>query len=165
MRYKASYSPQHILDPETLSWIPLDDKVQRALDKKSYVAFSREISESNPDEKFSEGEKMKENGNAYKETPLGSGTEEESDDEIDYPEGSLFKYRVPGILSKEEVETRCDLDHWKLVTPGSLVDMKDLVGWKAMDITDPLSLKGIVAELAASLGPEVVKQSAVTIFA
>lgn len=34
-----------------------------------------------------------------------------------------------------------------------------------MDITDPQSLKGIVAELAASLGPEVVKRSAVTIIA
>lgn len=109
----------------------MDDNVRRALDKKPYVAFSKELSELNPNENFSDDKKFEgnillseENSTTAKETPTGSETNEVSDDDINYPEGSLFKYRVPGILSREEVETRCDLDHWKLVIQGTLVDME-----------------------------------------
>lgn len=36
--------------------------------------------------------------------------------------------------------------------------MQDLRGWTSWDIRDPSSLKGIVAELAAALGPCLVSQ-------
>lgn len=41
---------------------------------------------------------------------------------------------------------------------------QDIVGWETMDITDPQSLKGIVGEFAATIGPKVVKHSAVALF-
>lgn len=34
--------------------------------------------------------------------------------------------------------------------------MEDLQGWEEGDVSDPQGLKGIVAELAAALGEEVV---------
>ena len=36
--------------------------------------------------------------------------------------------------------------------------------WEASKITQPYSIKGMVAELAATIGPEVMKNSAVKIF-
>lgn len=112
----------------------------------------------------------------------GSGSEEEGE----VPEGSLFDLAVPGILTMEEVETLVDLDHWALMANGTLVEMEvrpfdtscgvkdawltdierlqDLVAWEDSNIREPQSIKGIVAELAAALGPKVVKESAVKLF-
>lgn len=42
--------------------------------------------------------------------------------------------------------------------------MQDLVGWERMPMDSPQSVKGIVAELAAVLGPKLVKDSAVVLF-
>lgn len=36
--------------------------------------------------------------------------------------------------------------------------VQDLRGWASWDIRDPGSLKGVVAELAAALGPALVSQ-------
>lgn len=39
---------------------------------------------------------------------------------------------------------------------------QDLVNWENMPMREPQSIKGIVAELAAALGPRVVGESAVS---
>lgn len=53
--------------------------------------------------------------------------EMDSDSEIDeheeIPEGSLFEFNVPGVLSKEEVE-KLDLAHWKILVRNTLVDLE-----------------------------------------
>ena len=41
---------------------------------------------------------------------------------------------------------------------------QDLKGWEDLHITDPQSIKGIAAELAATLGPKVMHHSAVSLF-
>ena len=41
------------------------------------------------------------------------------------PEGSLFDYNVPGIMSKDEV-ARLDLAHWKLLVRTSMVELEVL---------------------------------------
>jgi hypothetical protein len=97
-------------------------------------------------------------------TTLELDSDDDSVDETEIPSGSLFDYHIPGILTKEEVE-KLELDKWKFNVRNRFVDMEDLNGWEESKITDPQSLKGIVAELAAALGPEVVKGgSAVTLF-
>lgn len=45
-----------------------------------------------------------------------------------------------------------------------MLTIQDLVGWETSSVKDPQAIKGIVAELAATLGPEVVKNSAVVMF-
>lgn len=42
MRYKIDYSPQYMLDPESLTWNPLDAKMLKLLDQKPYVSLSAE---------------------------------------------------------------------------------------------------------------------------
>lgn len=40
-----------------------------------------------------------------------------------------------------------------------LTSMQDLVGWDRSNISDPHSIKGAIAELAASIGPDLVEQT------
>jgi arginyl-tRNA---protein transferase len=87
-------------------------------------------------------------------TTLELDSDNDSADETEIPEGSLFDYHVPGILTKEEVE-RFKLGEWGLLVRTSFVEMKAVSGWDEMKVTDPQSIKGIVAELAAALGPEI----------
>lgn len=97
-------------------------------------------------------------------TTLELDSDNESADETEIPEGSLFDYHVPGILTVEEVK-KLKLEEWRLRVRNDFVEMKALRGWESSKVTDPQSLKGIVAELAAALGPEVVKGgSAVNLF-
>ncbi|GAB1191103.1 hypothetical protein APSETT444_000273 [Aspergillus pseudonomiae] len=143
MRYKGSFKPQYILDPESYTWDPLDGELAKKLDERPYVSLSRD--RCRPAEGTSES----------------TGTE--ADAEINDDEVSLFDLHMPGVLSLKEVKA-LDLDHWLLLVHGSFVHMNDLVGWETMPMDNPQSVKGIIAELAAVLGPEIVKQSAVVLF-
>jgi arginine-tRNA-protein transferase len=108
---------------------------------------------------------------------------EPSDEDTEIPEGSLFDYNIPGVLKAEEV-AKLDLDHWKLLVRNMLIDFEvrfipsfpaferirtdlkcqDLKGWEESSIKDPQSIKGIAAELAATIGPKVMEHSAVSLF-
>ncbi|KAJ5173386.1 hypothetical protein N7492_005979 [Penicillium capsulatum] len=138
MRYKASFRPQYILDPESNSWDPLDGELSQKLDQRPYVSLSRDRSSTTSDD-----------------SPPGRDVNEE--------ELSLFDIHMPGVLTLAEVKA-LDLDHWCLLVHGTFVHMIDLVGWESMPMDQPQSLKGIIAELAAVLGPEIVKDSAVVLF-
>ncbi|KAL1956939.1 hypothetical protein VTO42DRAFT_6686 [Malbranchea cinnamomea] len=144
MRYKANFRPQYLLDPESLTWDPLDDNLRAKLDKRRYVSLSRdrrlEAEGTDPntveDELFQPGEE----------------------------EISLFDVHMPGVLTLEELRAQVDLDHWRMLVQGELVELGDLVGWERSYIKDPQSIKGIAAELAAVLGPKVVKTSVMVLF-
>ncbi|KAJ5627093.1 arginine-tRNA-protein transferase [Penicillium herquei] len=140
MRYKGNYRPQYILDPESYSWDPLDGELTEKLDKRSYVSLSQDRS-SGDDES--------------KSTPLDSDVNEE--------ELSLFALNMPGVLKLDEVKA-LKLGGWHLLYHGSFVQMSDLVGWEDMPIDNPQSVRGIVSELAAVLGPSIVSNSAVVLF-
>ncbi|KAL4893196.1 arginine-tRNA-protein transferase [Aspergillus ambiguus] len=144
MRYKATFQPQYVLDPESYTWDPLAGELATKLDQRPYVSLSR-------DRRIADG------------TAPEAEAEADADGEINDEEMSLFDVRMPGVLTREEVQA-LDLDHWLLLVHGSFVHMIDLVGWERMPLDHPQSVKGIVAELAATLGPEVVPNSAVVLF-
>ncbi|KAJ5773007.1 Arginine-tRNA-protein transferase C-terminal [Penicillium paradoxum] len=139
MRYKANFRPQYILDPESGDWDPLDGELAEKLNSRSYVSLSRDRASS--------------------PAPLVS----ENETNADADDVSLFEIGMPGILTLSQVE-ELDLDHWLLFVKNNLVHMKDLVKWETMSMTSPMSIKGIIAELAAVLGPKVVRNSAVDLF-
>jgi len=195
MRYKASFSPTSILgrpaankqntyivltplpDPESLSWHLLDADFRKNLDTYHYFSPSGHSSQN-----------QKTTPTTITTTTITTTTEDttsppqpnppidfttldfdsdnsDTEDATDIPTGSLFDYHVPGILTKDEVVAQLDLDHWKLRVRNMDIEMEDLKGWESGEVTDPQCLKGIVAELAAALGPEVVKGgSAVDLF-
>ncbi len=54
--------------------------------------------------------------------PLDEG--DESDEDWENPGCSLFEMNMPGVLTKEEVETQIDLDHWLLYDRDLFVEME-----------------------------------------
>jgi arginine-tRNA-protein transferase len=111
MRYKGDYSPQHVLDPESYEWSPLDGELRSLLDKKSYVSLSRE-------------QRRKQTSLAQSGDKVAGVKSDETDDDSmdDYPlptaaEGgdavsngmSLFDLKVPGLMTAEEIEEHFDL--------------------------------------------------------
>jgi hypothetical protein len=180
------------VDPENLQWNILDVEYRKMLDQHHYFSPSsssggssscmiidsadvreEEAKQSIEDttQESSHTELHPSNDTELKAPPeidsksLEIDSDGSSADDIDIPSGSLFDYHVPGILTKAQVEQELDLDHWKLVVRNTLIDMEDLNGWQDGEMTDPQSLKGIVAELAAVLGPEGVGEcSAVDLF-
>lgn len=46
---------------------------------------------------------------------------DEEDAEI--PDGSLFDYHIPGVLTLDEVK-RLDLDHWRLLVRNALIELE-----------------------------------------
>ncbi|KAI9368448.1 arginine-tRNA-protein transferase [Aspergillus egyptiacus] len=150
MRYKGTFRPQYILDPESPNWDPLDGELAQKLDIRPYVSLSRDRRQAATDTDTDT-------------SPTKSSTEAEAEAEINDEEVSLFDLHMPGVLTREEVK-RLDLGSWPLLVRGSFLHMDDLVGWENMRVDDPQSIKGIVAELAATLGPAVMKDSAVVLF-
>ncbi|KAJ5318864.1 Arginyl-tRNA--protein transferase 1 [Penicillium brevicompactum] len=137
MRYKANFRPQYILDPESGEWDPLDGELTEKLNTRSYVSLSRDRTKD-----------------ALPVPPPDFN----ADTEV-----SLFDIGMPGALTVAQVEA-LDLDHWLLFFRKNLVHMEDLVGWETMSMTEPQSIKGIIAELAAVLGPKIIQNSAVDLF-
>ncbi|GLB04189.1 arginyl-tRNA--protein transferase 1 [Aspergillus tubingensis] len=147
MRYKGTFRPQYILDPESHTWDPLDGELSKKLDERPYVSLSRD----------------RQNTTTTTTGDNNAATQEEADAEVNDEEVSLFDLNMPGNMTLDEIKA-LDLDHWLLLVHGTFVHMIDLVGWEKMPIDNPQSVKGIIAELAAVLGPEVVKNSAVVLF-
>lgn len=140
MRYKGTFKPQFILDPESNGWDPLDGELTQKLDARPYVSLSRDRS-----------------GNTEEPSP------KESIDQANEEALSLFDIHMPGVLTLDEVNA-LNLGNWNLLYHGTFVHLSDLVGWEKMAFNNPQSVKGIVGELAAALGPEIVKDSAVVLF-
>jgi hypothetical protein len=133
MRYKMDYAPQMILDPETLSWDPLDRTILDLLDKKPYVSKSHEAQDN-------------------------AGGETRTDDLVDGDESSLFASGLPGIPTISEMEG-VNLDNipvkcWKDLDV--LLETRDLGGWDESNIRGPRGVKLMVGEMVAAIGPDCV---------
>ncbi|THZ20201.1 arginine-tRNA-protein transferase 1 [Aureobasidium pullulans] len=135
MRYKGDYKPQYVLDPETNEWNPLEGELRELMDKQKYVSLSREHIDKEEDKK-----------SYLLETSV----------EVFKSKETLFKLGMPGMMSPEEVEAQVDLSRMRIhLSKGITVDTEDLVAWESGDITDPRSIRGIVGEFAALVGPRV----------
>ncbi|PWY74416.1 arginine-tRNA-protein transferase [Aspergillus heteromorphus CBS 117.55] len=154
MRYKGTFRPQYILDPESYAWDPLDGELSKKLDERPYVSLSRDR----------KSQSQSATSEPSTSTTTTTATEQvDAEAEINDEDVSLFDLHMPGNMTIDEIKA-IDLDHWLLLVHGSFVHMIDLVGWERMPLDNPQSVKGIVAELAAVLGPEVIRNSAVVLF-
>ncbi|EGD87275.2 uncharacterized protein TERG_03523 [Trichophyton rubrum CBS 118892] len=93
MRYKGTFRPQYIQDPETFEWHSLDDVFAPKLDNQRYFSTS---GQQVPD--------------VYEDIP-------------DEDAMSLFDLHMPGVLTVEQLKSTVDLDHWNLLIRGMLVEM------------------------------------------
>ncbi|KAH8175488.1 arginine-tRNA-protein transferase [Sarocladium implicatum] len=135
MRYKMEYSPQSILDPESLEWNDLDRTILDLLDQKSYVSLSRE-------------RRLADN----------RGTEE--DGEPGEAGNALIERGFPGLPTVSEMK-EVDMDEiavkfWKDVD--LLLQTTDLGTWDASSVADKRGIKRMVAELVGALGADCVSR-------
>lgn len=158
MRYKVDYSPQYVLDPETLEWDLLNREALAIFDKKPYVSLSRERRERE------EGKIQAEQTAEVSSTPEQPGENstdadgEEDDDDTAEDTNALFGSGMPGIPSLEEMEA---LDMGNVLIRSDYSDnyfvASQLLVWDTETIRDR-SLKGRIAELVAAIGPELRDQ-------
>ncbi|KAF2830211.1 arginine-tRNA-protein transferase 1 [Ophiobolus disseminans] len=161
MRYKGDYSPQYVLDPETYEWNPLDGELRSLLDKKTYVSPSRE-------RRLREAKSVSAKGT---DGALESNQHENEDNLSDYPlptasEGgdavakgmSLFELKVPGLMTPEEIEEQLELGTVPITVGGQMAEAQNLVSWDSSDLRKPRTIKGIIGELVACMGPEAAWQ-------
>lgn len=173
MRYKGRYGPGSVLDPASLEWYPFDDDFRKQLDQRKYVSRSNDKYLTELEAMAVEITASPSRVEPVTKDQLGkklTGTEEletDSDpsdaEDTDIPEGSLFDYHIPGVLTKEDV-LKLDLDHWKLLVRAALIDLEDLRGWEDWQVDDPSTIKGICAELIAATGPALLRNAAVSLF-
>ncbi|KAL2351855.1 arginine-tRNA-protein transferase [Cryomyces antarcticus] len=156
MRYKGDYKPQFILDLETLQWNAMDDEMRALLDTQKYVSISRErrlATEQNEATEADKSEPDKHSGATVDQQYLFDDPAEAADSGL-----SLFDLTMPGMMTANEVMEHIDLDHMSLEIRGAVHRMEQLVSWQEGSLTDSKSLKGIVAELAACVGPDVSRE-------
>ncbi|KAF9870149.1 arginine-trna-protein transferase 1 [Colletotrichum karsti] len=153
MRYKMDYTPQYILDPETLAWDLMDKRVTDLLDKKPYLSLSKEVEDpACPNV----------GGDATQEEKHGEASvEPDNMDEDDYDDDDTFLFNtgMPGVMTLGEVRDLIEMDHLRLRIDGSgtLFETGDLVAWHRQDIGTSGCLKAGIAELIAALGPDLLE--------
>lgn len=167
MRYKGTYKPQHVLDFESFEWSPLDENMCRLMDERQYVSMSRErrAKEAIQDTTSKESETTPD----AETTDLT--TNSDSTEKSIYPTPShpipvdaanstlsLLKLGMPGVLSHAQLQQQVDLDNVKIsLGRGGVHRTTDIVSWLDGSETDSASIKGVIAEFAACLGPELME--------
>jgi arginine-tRNA-protein transferase len=161
MKYKIEYSPQYILDPDTLHWRRLDKAILDILGKDTYVSFAKGLEEALPNTSDSRSaDSATASASHDAEMPAASdaspgNTDTDTDDEEVY--GSLFKAKMPGIPSLSAME-KLNLDHipLKIFPTGPLFETSDLAGWNRSSIRSTSSIRHSVAQLVAALGADLM---------
>lgn len=167
MRYKGTYKPQHVLDFESFEWSPLDENMCRLMNERQYVSMSRErrAKEAIQDASSNESEAAPD-----AETPDPNAKPNSAEKSI-YPTPShpipvdaanstlsLLELGMPGVLSHAQLKQQVDLDSVKIsLGRGGVHRTTDIVSWPDGSETDSASIKGVIAEFAACLGPELME--------
>lgn len=165
MRYKIEYSPQYILDPQSLDWDLLDDDILKTLDEQPFLSLSverRRLLDGADEGGQGCGHHEEDGARALGTSltaPAADGAEDEADEKNENEGASLFQSDMPGIPTVGEMD-KVDLDHVaiKVFPTGPLFEAADLVNWDAMGIADWPSVKASVAELVAVLGPDLARK-------
>jgi arginine-tRNA-protein transferase len=169
MRYKGTYKPQHVLDFESFEWSPLNDDMCKLMDERKYVSMSRErdaktlqaatngLSESIPDAGEGEDPDLKPNSTPSEKSPYPTPSYPIPVDAANSGL-SLLELGMPGVLSHSQLKQQVDLDDVKIsLGRGGVHCTTDIVSWHDGSETDSASIKGVIAEFAACLGPELLE--------
>ncbi|GAB7337098.1 hypothetical protein MBLNU457_g2498t1 [Dothideomycetes sp. NU457] len=176
MKYKCDYKPQYVLDPMSYEWYPFENKMRPLMDRKKFVSLAFEpedmaIQESNTGHD-------NDHESEFAEPSHRDSSPDENEDSFVGPDGDTWKYhspskaaasgesllsiRMPGIPKVKDIPHEFDLDSLQVhLGTGITLKTKNLMAWDdEPDITNSSSLKGIVAEFAACLGPEISRMVA-----
>jgi arginyl-tRNA---protein transferase len=156
MRYKVDYSPQYVLDPETLEWDVLDKEALAIFDKQPYVSLSAEKRQKAL-EKEKEGGKQ--GGDSEKDEVPALASNGDSLPHGGDEEAFLFHSNMPGVPSLEEMK-KVNMDNLLLRSDYSdeCFLASQLVVWDTENIGEYGNLKSRIAELVAAIGPDLVSE-------
>ncbi|KAI5863455.1 arginine-tRNA-protein transferase [Durotheca rogersii] len=140
MKYKMDFSPQQILNPDTLEWVDVTQDILSKFDNQGYLDFGK-----NGDGTEGATTLPEVRGNADRM----SGVKDDESDE----EASLFHSNMPGIPSLEDMSS-LDLDRLFTRLNSECCYAVDLFDWHDESIRDKSTTKATVAELVAAVGPE-----------
>ncbi|KAK0116963.1 Arginyl-tRNA--protein transferase 1 [Cadophora gregata f. sp. sojae] len=160
MRYKGDFSPQYMLDPDSYAWDPLDTELKKKLDKTKFFSLSRE--RSGLVEDLSNTTKQPPH---ITDTPNEANMVDDSDEDdppLSDPDTPLFARSIPGILTIDQLQHQVDLDSINIQVRGLRAEAQQLLCWDTSDINSSSSIKCIIAELAAAVGPSLAKEMVVS---
>ena len=168
MKYKGDYRTQQVLDYDTGRWHPLDEQMRALMDKRHWVSMSREeeIKEALQQTEVSDSSTEAPNGDTSTSSPQEEAVVQRVYDALHPTPLSAFEsglsvldLGVPGALNLEELAEYVNLDELKVtVGLGAIHRMRHLVSWDEGSISDTSTLKGIIAEFAACVGPVVAEE-------
>ncbi|SLM35879.1 Arginine-tRNA-protein transferase, C-terminal [Lasallia pustulata] len=172
MQYKATYHPSYILDPETYAWDLLDADVLARLSARKYVSLSRERALNIPTNSLFSFLQADALTTATFSAELAMGPEafkqasdyvngQPHDSAVGNHDRSLFLVDLPGIMTADEVREKIDLGAWKIALGSKVTLLRNLVGWEDSEMTNIYNIKGLAAEFAACIGPELVKETCI----
>ncbi|KAL8738128.1 MAG: hypothetical protein Q9181_001034 [Wetmoreana brouardii] len=159
MRYKIQYRPSYMLDLETYSWDKLDADYLARLSVRKYVSMSLERQlRLSPRKLFTADEpQLDHEGLIRLQDYLREGNEGSISQGVDAT--NAFSACMPGIMTLDEVESKAELGRWRVkISKHTTMHLEELELWPTWDIRDLTPLKGVIAELAAALGPGLVRQ-------
>ncbi|PVH84574.1 arginine-tRNA-protein transferas-like protein 1 [Cadophora sp. DSE1049] len=163
MRYKGDFSPQYILDPVSYNWNPLDAELKQKLDKTKYFSPSRERAGLVEDASTAKNDSACIADAPNPETNVADDSDGSDDDPpLSDPDTPLFARSIPGILTKAQLQDYVDLDTINIQVRGMRAEAQQLVSWDTSDMDTSSSIKGIIAELAAAVGPDLAKEMVVS---
>lgn len=161
MRYKGDFSPQYMLDPESYDWDPLTAELKKKLDKSKYFSLSRERAGLVGDASTANTDPTCSTDTLGTEMDVDNDSDD-NDPPLSDPDTPLFTRSIPGILTKDQLLHQINLDTIKIQVRGKQAETQQLVSWASSDIDSSSSIKGVIAELAAALGPELAKEMIVS---
>jgi len=168
MRYKADYTPQEILDPETLLWSPLDGSLLELMEKEHYVSISGRRASLGTTEVAGAGLSAQQEAQGSGRMNVDPG-EDEGDEDADVgvvadeddsdDEGeSLWKKNMPGVSNVEDMSV-VDLDHVTAHLGRQVTyEVSRFRGWADHGIDEWPHFKTKIAQFIAALGPDLKDQ-------
>lgn len=165
MRYKGDYKTQHVLDYDTFEWDPMDGEMRRIMDRRKWVSMSRE-------RRIKAGVEEEANAVQNGEVTIEANVEDARADEayaVEYPNPveamesnlSMLQLKVPGVMDLDDMLAAVDIDAMKATLGrGTVYEMQHLEPWHAHggSMLDTRTIKGIVTEFAACVGPIVANE-------
>ncbi|KAK9478574.1 arginine-tRNA-protein transferase [Lipomyces japonicus] len=147
MKYKASFSPSELLDPELYKFFSYT-KFQTEFEKSEYVSFKdNHLTRLSSD-------------SIRRHHELDRTSESDLDN---YEEKSLFQVNMPGIISRKEAARQVDISLIRMTAFGRVIPFSKLQEIYRKNNYSIAPLEDVFLELVAVLGKDVVIESIVRI--
>ncbi|EMC96642.1 hypothetical protein BAUCODRAFT_122625 [Baudoinia panamericana UAMH 10762] len=166
MRYKGDYKPQYVLDYHSGGWDVLDDDMRALMDRRKYASMSRERARHPQQIQLDKPEANGTDADVHEGTNVVESHTDAEPETIMHPVPteaymsglSLLELGMPGTLEVSELHNKVDLDSIRVyLGRNNTHEMQDLVQWETGAETDKTTVKGVIAEFAACIGPDVAK--------